>query len=287
MNNQPLPLKDWENLSAYLDGQLSKQEQAHLETRVQQQPELQRALAELRQTKTMIHQVSRKRVPHNFTLSPAMAPRPRSWLRLIPSLSIASAVATLLLIVSFVFEFLPGLQPTQMLYAPAAPVADQQIATEVARQMAAATAPTNESAPIVIWNNVGGMGGGPGADATAGISAAPPPDKSSNDLVAPMPTAPPLVETPAPTAPAAQSAVVPPRASSQTSSAPTILGIRPSAEQGKVADNLANQQSPTFALTPTSSGPSGLGDLRGTQVLLVLLALGTGLAALVLSRRNR
>src|SRR5450756_475407 len=89
---------DWEILSAYLDGQLSDREMTQLRQRLDAQPELQRALDELQRTKMVLRSAPRRRVPRNFTLTPAMAPTPKPWYRLAPTLSFASALAFLLLV---------------------------------------------------------------------------------------------------------------------------------------------------------------------------------------------
>ncbi|MFH1524011.1 MAG: hypothetical protein ABIF04_03525 [Chloroflexota bacterium] len=87
-----------ERLSAYLDGQLSKADEARLEARVKSNPELAATLDDLRQARSLLHRTPQRRVPRNFTLTPKMAgirpPVPRT----VPALSWASAVATLLFI---------------------------------------------------------------------------------------------------------------------------------------------------------------------------------------------
>jgi anti-sigma factor RsiW len=88
--------RDVEQLSAYLDGQLTQAEKTRLESRLQSDPELTAALDEIRQVRALLHQTPHRQAPRNFTLTPKMAgirpPVPRA----VPVLSWASAVAMLL-----------------------------------------------------------------------------------------------------------------------------------------------------------------------------------------------
>ncbi|HEY57383.1 MAG TPA: hypothetical protein G4O04_02380 [Anaerolineae bacterium] len=73
---EPSP-KDWEALSAYLDGQLLPRERARLEARLADDPALRQALAELRALRAALRHLPPPRVPRNFTLRPEMvAPTP-------------------------------------------------------------------------------------------------------------------------------------------------------------------------------------------------------------------
>lgn len=90
--------RDVERLSAHLDGQLSKADEARLEARVKSDSELAATLDDLRQARSLLRRTPKRRAPRNFTLTPKMAgirpPVPRA----VPALSWASAVATLLFI---------------------------------------------------------------------------------------------------------------------------------------------------------------------------------------------
>ena len=65
--------RDLEQLSAYLDGQLSQSSRTRLETRIQSDPALASALEELRQTRAFLRRTPQRRAPRNFTLTPGMA----------------------------------------------------------------------------------------------------------------------------------------------------------------------------------------------------------------------
>ena len=116
--------RDIEQLSAFLDGQLSQAKKTRLEARLKSDPALTAALEELRQTRNLLRQTPRRRVPRNFILTPKMAgirpPVPRA----VPVLSWASAIAVLLFIVSlgsnWLGQFTLGAAGPMMAAAPAA-----------------------------------------------------------------------------------------------------------------------------------------------------------------------
>jgi anti-sigma factor RsiW len=90
--------RDLEQLSAYLDGQLSQSSRARLEIRIKSDAGLASALEELRQTRAFLRRTPHRRTPHNFTLTPGMAGIRPPVPRLVPVLSWASAVAMLFFI---------------------------------------------------------------------------------------------------------------------------------------------------------------------------------------------
>lgn len=96
----PLSAADSDLLSAYIDQQLSASEQAALERRLQQEPELRLALDELRATVEVLHALPPVSPPRSFTL-PAHAPAPRVWLSL-GVLRFGSAFASVLFVLTFV-----------------------------------------------------------------------------------------------------------------------------------------------------------------------------------------
>jgi hypothetical protein len=94
--------RDWETISAYLDGQLSRPKQARLESRLQKDFQLQVALGELRNTRDVLRSAPRLRAPRNFMLTPEMAGHPVRIPRLAPVFGWASAVASFLLVLVLV-----------------------------------------------------------------------------------------------------------------------------------------------------------------------------------------
>jgi hypothetical protein len=94
--------RDWETISAYLDGQLSSRKQARLESRLQQDQKLCLALEELRDTRQVLRSAPRLRAPRSFMLTPEMAGQPRRLPNLAPLFGWASAVASFLLVLFLV-----------------------------------------------------------------------------------------------------------------------------------------------------------------------------------------
>lgn len=133
--------REMEQLSAYLDGQLSPSKKTRLEKRIRSDQALAAALEEIRQTRTLLRRMPRRRVPRNFTLTTRMAgirpPIPRA----VPALSWASAAAMLL----FIFTLGANL---------------------VGKISFGASAPMLAAAPS-------GLGGGPAAATQAPATAAP------------------------------------------------------------------------------------------------------------------
>jgi hypothetical protein len=97
--------RDLEQLSAYLDGQLSRPDRARLEVRIRSDPALAGALEELRQTRTILRHTPQRRATRNFSLTPGMAGIRPPVPRLVPVLSWASAAAMLF----FIFTLGAGL----------------------------------------------------------------------------------------------------------------------------------------------------------------------------------
>jgi hypothetical protein len=274
---------DWEILSAYLDGQLSLREQTRLTQRLEAQPELKRALEDLRQTRIILRSAPHRRAPRSFKLTPQMVPqRRKSWFALVPSLGLTSAFSTLMLIFSLALRLLPGFSVAQpMASAPAAAL----FATSPASSRAMDSQSQATGVPLIVWGPASGMGGGAGGGSgeAPGIGGGP-----QTETLEPQPQSPPQValepqkmaQTPAPdvagTAPPIQGAG-------------PILGIRPPEEQGKISitesGSPQSPQLPQDSLQAPSSA-NALPDLLGVQVLLGLLALTTGAAALYLRRRS-
>jgi len=92
---------DLEQLSAYLDGNLSREALARLSARLDADPDLRASLEELRQTRALLRRTPKRRAPRNFTLTPKMAgvrpPMPRT----VPAFGWASAVAVVLFALTF------------------------------------------------------------------------------------------------------------------------------------------------------------------------------------------
>ena len=62
--------RDWDDLSAYLDGQLNTTEQTRVETRLRQDADFRSALEELRRTRAVVHSLPKLRAPRELPTHP-------------------------------------------------------------------------------------------------------------------------------------------------------------------------------------------------------------------------
>ena len=111
--NGELSLREYELISAYLDGQLTPTEKVRLEERLDQDGQWRLALEELRETRTLLRSAPRYRAPRNFTISPEMA---RQYARkpLFPaifSFRFSAALSALALIAAFFLQLVPAGSP--------------------------------------------------------------------------------------------------------------------------------------------------------------------------------
>lgn len=109
--------RDWETISAYLDGQLSQREQVRFESRLYSDRQLQVALDDLRRTHQALRGAPKLRAPRNFLLTPEIAGNPVRIPRLAPVFGWASAVASFLLVLVLVGDFYTngGFAPVEMI----------------------------------------------------------------------------------------------------------------------------------------------------------------------------
>ncbi|MBC8496662.1 MAG: hypothetical protein ISS57_10965 [Anaerolineales bacterium] len=139
--------RDWEQLSAYMDDQLSAREQAGIEARLQTDESLREALDDLRMTRIAVKALPHLRAPRNFTLTPEMAEmagrRQRKTPRLFSTFRLASVVSSLLLVMVLLVDLLGlgrvAMMPAQEMAAPSAKILE-------AEEMAA---PGEEVQPMV------------------------------------------------------------------------------------------------------------------------------------------
>ncbi len=112
--------RDIEQLSAYLDGQLSQSDSAYLESRLESDRELVSALNDLRLTRGILRKLPARKAPRNFVLTRKMVglkpPLPRTY----SFFRFSSAFATLLLMLTFAFNaVMPRIAFGGMAAAPA------------------------------------------------------------------------------------------------------------------------------------------------------------------------
>lgn len=195
--------RDLEQLSAYLDGQLSQSSRARLEIRIQSDAGLASALEELRQTRAFLRRTPHRRTLHNFTLTPGMAGIRPPVPRLVPVLSWVSAVAMLFFIftlgASLVGQLYVGKTASMNAAVPmgggagplaAAPMAPSSANTATMAPLMAAPAPLAPAATGVPATSVplAASSNPPAADQTA-----PPPPTEETSIVSVEQATPPAV----------------------------------------------------------------------------------------------
>jgi anti-sigma factor RsiW len=110
--------KDWERLSAYLDGELNQKEIEQIELRIKADPVFQAALEEIRSARQILRATPRVSVPRDFRLTPALiGAKPRS--RSFQIYRLAAATLSFLFIGVVVLDF--GRSFSGAAFAPAAP----------------------------------------------------------------------------------------------------------------------------------------------------------------------
>ena len=282
-------IRDWEALSAYLDDQLKAKDRVRLESRLNENPELRSALEELRRTRAVLRSQPPLRAPRNFTLTAEMAglrtgARPGGRQPLhgsYPVLRLASVLATIFFIVMTVGE-----------------LAVRTIAP------APLTVAVSQDQPLAVpFGMGGGSGGGSGEEAPPAPAAIEAPVMEASAA-----TEAPVMKASAPTesagmqeqalsamaseVPDQMAVVVTPLAPLGT---PTPMQaaelLAPSAPEAEEAaqplQNVAPSQPGVSETAPASGWLSGLPLLRILQILLAVLAIGAGLAALYLRRSAR
>ncbi|MCE9646115.1 MAG: hypothetical protein K8S20_08965 [Chloroflexi bacterium] len=99
--------RDIEQISSYLDGQLSLSESAQLESRLTSDPELGSVLKEMRAARGLLRKMPARRAPRNFTLTRKMVglkpPLPQSY----SFFRLSTAIASVLLVLTFAANSLP------------------------------------------------------------------------------------------------------------------------------------------------------------------------------------
>jgi hypothetical protein len=262
--------RDVEDVSAYLDGHLPAQEKQRLEGRLRVEPEMRALYEQLQQTRRLLRSQPPLRAPRNFTLTPEMAGRRAKaslfdWLA--PGLRLVSAVATVLLFVVLMGDYLA---------APAAlaPVQDQAVRLE------------QEGVPLLQTSPVVGAGT-PEAIAKAFPQPAPALPAAPTEAEAPAAAAVPQAFEAAPPPPAAPVQALPAagvNAAGQSPDQPAETMAPP-----QEAESLAMSSAPSEAgsAAPASGpGESGAMKIRVAEIILVTLALGAGLASIFVSRHK-
>jgi anti-sigma factor RsiW len=146
---------DIEQLSSYLDGQLSPSESARLESRIASDPELASAFNDIRATRGILRKLPSRKAPRNFTLTRQMVglkpPLPRSY----SFFRFSTAFATILFALTFAVNLLgPRLSYVGPLNMGSGggygggPAAPQAAAPEMKESAVATEAPAATEAPM-------------------------------------------------------------------------------------------------------------------------------------------
>ncbi len=166
-----LSQRDWQRLSAYIDGQLPPQKQARLAARLEREPALQAALEDLRVMKQKLGELPKMRAPRNFTLTPEMVSERHRRVRSFNFMRLASALASLLLVLVFIGD---NLSYGNLAMAPAPAMERSMDDAEVFAEMAE---PEEEAAPMELYADEVDQ-----AEAGEGLNAAES-DKVGEDMV--------------------------------------------------------------------------------------------------------
>ena len=285
MINKPLSSRDLENLSAYLDAQMTPNERRRLEEQLSRSPALQTALNELRQTRMMLRSLPRLKAPRNFTLKPEMVQVRRarplfSWGTI--SFSAASALAALLLFVFFMGDFLGYFTPSNLAFnsasqpAGAQSPASQALATAMVEQQTAAEQAAATQSVVMLEPQVDaggvGVGGGSEGGGPEDPNATPQPGISAD--VSPF---------------AKNMQATLPMTGTNTLTATLALAPLNLTETLSVPDTYAEPTVEYFpASTPVVSNQIVFTPLwvRLVEAALLFLVLGAGFWAVILYRRN-
>jgi hypothetical protein len=343
-----IPQREIEYLSAYLDQQLDKRHQAQLEERLRKDPELQAILRDLGQARLALKSLPRVRAPRNFTLKPEMVSIRRTPRRIYPAFGWASVLASILLVLALVGDFLglssltsSGLKgeagatvvamqqsvemvTTQEVYlkeaAPgvaqeseaALPTEAAAVAEDTTRMAAPSTEPTLEflamATPELTEEPLVGSSEGtypPPSDlmtvsGTSPITPTQPMDatqgrngsgSTETATPEPLPTEMPLAIAPQPTdTPLPTNTSFPTSTPEPTATPPLEEEIVPTGESAvPTTAGIVEEQPPAvlrnFA-TPEPVSHEPIPPLRILEIILGLVAVSTGLAAWLLSRRS-
>lgn len=97
--------KDWAQLSAYLDGELSPRDLRKIEGRIQSDPDFQAALEDLKEVKAILSHTPKLAVPRDFTLEPSLVQqKPRQARNPLPVYRLAAAALSVLFVTVVVLD---------------------------------------------------------------------------------------------------------------------------------------------------------------------------------------
>lgn len=124
--------KDLSQLSAYIDGELSRREEDLLKRKIQSDPQLQSALDQLRLTKRVLQSTPTLSVPRNFLLTPELVGQKQKR-PMAAGYRLAAAMMSFLLIGVLILDFGRFFLGGAM--APAAPIMEEVMLESVAKEV--------------------------------------------------------------------------------------------------------------------------------------------------------
>ena len=254
--SRSLSFKDYQLLSAYMDGRISTRDKARVESMLAGDPNFKRTHEEFTRLKKMMKAMPKVKAPRNFTLSAAMVPQKPQHFFLAPALNYAALVTAILFVFLFAGSRLALPFSTRQADAPQSMVLS-------AGDESAALPPT--LVPMINWGMYGGIGGKGGGDAGAtglggGPSIASVPGNGVGEVTP---------ET------MLQGTESPEQQTGDTSQ--IILGIPDKSVRGK---ELAG------ANAPTEPQPLVVNLLLAGEIGLAVLAVGFAVAAFFLRKRH-
>jgi len=253
--------RDFEQLSAYIDNQLSPAEKAALEARLAKEAELQATLNDLRRTVKVLRGLPPVKPPRSFTLTPQQAGVRARRGPLFPVFRLAAALCTLLLVAAVARDF-----ATSSLSASTA----SDLTTSTTQGGAVTTLAAPNAAAVLATPTPGGV------VETYGASAPVPTGNPGADVAVtpfshlapagPDETATPASDQLAATADATRKNLAPSETPEDT--AVSVAALPPSA-----TESVASQP----AQLPSTS--SAQAELRVAEIVLAALALALAAAA--------
>jgi hypothetical protein len=279
--NKEINPHEMQMLSEYMDGQLPDKKRILLEKRLQSEPKLQETLGCLRRTSLMLKLLPVRRAPRNFFVTPEMVGK-REPVRLFPAFRLASALASLLLIVVFAGD----------LIAHSSNPGTFSSANPQSRIASNDNSLAESNSPIIIWGTPTASGAGSeGSFMAAGVKGGNSTGDLSGELVGATPDSSiaGLIPQDTPQSPpllgggASQETVTPPENGLAQTPQATDLATLITDEEIQ----LENQSGPILGINPGGEG-AATADLRNgspavisTEMILHLVEGFLGLVAVL------
>jgi hypothetical protein len=265
--------RDWQEISSYLDRQISVEAQARLEERLKNEQDLRNALEDLHRAQALLRSQPRLRAPRNFTLTREMAGK-RSGAPAYPVLGLASALASLLfifLLVGDLFSQRAALAPSQMTNALQAEMAQ----SEAVSPQPSGTLDEAEATQAMELNEAAPMA----APLAAPLAITEAPLETQLPAAAAKVMAPPPTSGDAAASPPAEAtlaAILPP-AKQAAQLAPTASPVQDSGGRAPEKTSLPLPPTKIFGLNQTI--------WHASEILAAILAVATGMAWWIRRRR--